>query len=440
MRTNLNGILTLLLAFFVHLSYAQDKTISGTVTDQDGLPLPGVNIVVEGTTNGTQTDFDGNYSIQGSVGQTLLFSYIGQRDVRRPIGDSDTINVQMEEDAEALEEVVVTAQGIKREKKALGYAVTSVGSEQLQDRTEGDVARVLAGKAAGVQITAAGGASGSGTNVTIRGLSSFSGSNQALFIVDGVPFSNDTNPTGATNGQGASFINGNTGSSRFLDLDPNNIESVEVLKGLAAATLYGTQGKNGVILVTTKAGAATGGAKKTEITVSQSFFSVEMASIPDYQDKFGNGFDQSFGWFFSNWGPSFDRDGTAGWGNQPAIDDNGTLEHPYSSTAVAFTRQGFPELQGARYPWQPYDSVDEFFRPGFATNTNINVAGGTADGSTTFNANLGYLKDEGFTPGNSLNRANLSIGGRSRLSNKFTISGTMNYARIRLHFASNCSE
>ncbi|WP_445381436.1 SusC/RagA family TonB-linked outer membrane protein [Robiginitalea sp. IMCC43444] len=422
MRTKLNGILTLLLAFVVQISFAQEKTISGTVTDQDGLPLPGVNIVVEGTTTGTQTDFDGNYAIQASPGQVLLYTYIGQRAVRRTVGASNTINVQMEEDAQALEEVIVTAQGIKREKKALGYAVSSVGAEQLEQRAEGDVARVLSGKASGVNITSAGGMSGSGTNITVRGLSSFSGSNQALFIVDGVPFSNDTNATG-------SFISGNTGSSRFLDLDPNNIASVEVLKGLAAATLYGTQGKNGVILITTKAGAASGGAKKTEITVNQSFFTNEMASIPDYQQKYGNGFDQSFGWFFSNWGPSFDRDGVSGWGAQSAIDDNGTLEHPYSTTAVASTRNAFPELQGARYPWRPYNSVEEFFRPGFVTNTNVNIAGSTQDGNTNFNVNIGYLDDQGFTPGNSLNRLNVSVGGRSQLSNKFSIQATMNYAR-----------
>lgn len=429
MRTKLNGLLTLLLAFFVHISFAQDKTITGSVTDQNGLPLPGVNIVVEGTSTGTQTDFDGNYAISASLGQTLLFTYIGQKDVRRTVGAENSINVQMEDDAQALEEVVVTAQGIKREKKALGYAVTSVGSDELQDRTEGDVARVLAGKAAGVQITAAGGASGSGTNVTIRGLSSFSGSNQALFIVDGVPFSNDTNAAGQVNGQQQSFIQGNTGSSRFLDLDPNNIASVEVLKGLAAATLYGTQGKNGVILITTKAGASSAGAKKTEITVSQSFFTNEIASLPDYQDQYGNGFDQNFGWFFSNWGPSFDREGVAGWGRQPAIDDQGTLEHPYSTTSVASTRAAFPEFQGARYEWRPYNSVERFFKPGYVTNTSVNVAGSTTDGSTNYNLNVGYLQDEGFTPGNSLNRLNVSIGGRSVLSNKFTITGTMNFAR-----------
>lgn len=148
------------LLFVVAISgqtFGQEKNITGNVTDSAGLPLPGVNIVVEGTSTGTQTDFDGNYAIMVSQGQTLLFTYIGQKVERRSVGTSSVINVQMQEDAQALEEVVVTAQGIKREKKALGYSVTSVGADQIQNRSEGDVARVLNGKAAGVQITSAGG-------------------------------------------------------------------------------------------------------------------------------------------------------------------------------------------------------------------------------------------------------------------------------------------
>lgn len=421
MRTNLNGILTLLLAFVVHITFAQEKTISGTVTDQDGLPLPGVNIVVEGTTTGTQTDFDGNYSISAAEGQTLLFTYIGQKDTQQAVGAASTMNVQMFEDAQALEEVIVTAQGIKREKKALGYAVSSVGEESLESRAEGDVARVLAGKASGVQITSGGGMSGSATSVTIRGLSSFSGSNQALFIVDGVPFSNDTN-------SGGDFLSGNTGSSRFLDIDPNNIANIEILKGLSATTLYGTLGKNGVILITTKAGAGKGGVKKNEISINTSYFVNEYASLPDYQSSYGGGFDQSFGWFFSNWGPSFRKDGVAGWGNQSQIDDEGTLAHPYSTTAIQATRDAFPELQNARYDFKPYSSVQDFFADGSVTNTSVNFSGGSEDGNTTYNANLGHLNDVGFTPGNSLKRTTFSVGGRSKLSNKFTIAGTMNYS------------
>ncbi|MEM9078539.1 MAG: SusC/RagA family TonB-linked outer membrane protein [Bacteroidota bacterium] len=436
MRTKLNGLLTLLLAFVVHLSFAQDKTISGTVTDSDGLPLPGVNIVVEGTSNGTQTDFDGNYAIQASAGQTLLFTYIGQKEERRTVGAGNTINVQMQEDAQALEEVIVTAQGIKREKQALGYAVSEVGSEALEQRTEGDVGRVLTGKASGLNITQQSGLSGSGTNIIIRGFSSFSGSNQPLFIVDGVPFDSGTNNVGNTDGDaGDDFIDGNSGSSRFLDLDPNNIESVNVLKGLAAATLYGTLGRNGVILITTKNGASTGAVKKNEITVTSSLFFNEIASLPDYQNQFGNGFDQAFGWFFSNWGPSFERDGVAGWINgvdsRPNVgfDENGTLAHPYSTAASATgIPQAFPEFEGARYDWRPYNSVPDFFRTGTVKSNSVNIRGASDDGKVSYNANFGHLDDEGFTPGNNLRRYTIGLGGRAILSNKFTVAGTLNFS------------
>jgi TonB-linked SusC/RagA family outer membrane protein len=422
MKTKIKSVLTLLFILAMQFGVAQSVNISGMVTDQNGVPLPGVNIVVEGTTNGTQSDFDGKYSISGDIGQSLLFSYIGQKAERRTIGTEKIINVQMQEDSQALEEVVVTAQGITREKKSLGYAVSSVGAEDLESRADGDVARVLMGKASGVSITSAGGMSGSATNVVIRGLSSFSGSNQALFVVDGVPFSSDTNSAG-------NFLDGNTGSSRFLDLDPNNIANIEILKGLAAATLYGTQGKNGVILITTKAGASGGGKKKTEITVNTSYFVNEFASKPDIQQQYGNGFDQAFGWFYSNWGPSFDKDGLAGWGAQPSIDENGTLAHPYSTTAIAATRNAFPELQNARYDWKPYDSLGDFFQSGDIKNTSVNINGASEDGDTNYNVNVGYLDDDSFVPGNALQRFNISVGGRSKLSNKFTISASMNYAR-----------
>nr|WP_298924592.1 SusC/RagA family TonB-linked outer membrane protein [uncultured Allomuricauda sp.] len=413
---------------------AQEKTISGTVTDQEGLELPGVNIVIEGTTNGTQTDFDGNYSINTSTGQVLVFTYIGQQEVRRTVGTSNIVDVQMQEDAQALEEVVVTALGIKREKQALGYAVTEVGEDQLESRPDGDVARVLQGKASGVQITQQSGLSGSGTNIVIRGQTTFSGSNQALFIVDGVPFSTDTNSQGL-NGDRQDFINGNNGSSRFLDLDPNSIESVNVLKGLAAATLYGSQGRNGVVLITTKGGSVSEGPKKTEITVNSSFFFNEISSLPDYQDVYGNGFDQAFGWFFSNWGPAFAEEGASGWANQNAINGTlsgqpGFLRHPYS-TSTAGIQSAFPEFQGAGYEWRPYDGVKNFFRTGTISNTSVNVSGASSDGKVGYNMNYGYLKDNGFTPNNSVTRNTLSVGGRAILSNKFTVNGTLNFARTK---------
>lgn len=431
MKTKFSGILTLLLAFVVQFTFAQDKTISGTVSDATG-PLPGVNIIVKGTATGTQTDFDGNYSINASVGSVLVYSFVGYTTTERTVGSANTINVVLEEDVAVLEEVVVTAQGIKREKKALGYAVSEVGSEDIEQRTEGDVARVLSGKASGVQITSQSGTSGSATNVVIRGYNSINGSNQALFVVDGVPFSSDTNSQG-------NFLNGNVGSSRFLDLDPNNIESVNVLKGLAAATLYGTAGRNGVIVITTKSGSAgAAGPKKTEITVNQSYFVNEIASAPDYQNQYGNGFDQSFGWFFSNWGPSFSPDGVDGYLNDPAgaIDAQGTLLHPYAnsaflnpdgpSTGTSILAQQFANQ---RYDWKPYDSVDEFFRSGGVSNTSLNIRGASNDGKISYNVNYGHLDENGFTPGNKVTRNTLSVGGRAQLSNKFTINASLNFSR-----------
>jgi TonB-linked SusC/RagA family outer membrane protein len=419
MKTKFSGILTLLLAFVVQLTFAQEKTISGNITDEGGLPLPGVNVIVKGTSTGTQSDFDGNYSIQANVDQSLTYSYVGYQSTERPVtAATSNISFAMEPDTSVLNTVVVTAQGITREKKSLGYAVSTVSSEQIEQQATGDIARVLEGKTAGVAIQNQSGISGSGTSVVIRGYNSFSGSNQALFIVDGVPFSSDTNAQGG-------FTDGNNGSSRFLDLDPNNIESISVLKGLAAATLYGTQGKNGVILITTKNGRTKEGPAKTEIEITQSVFFNEIASLPDYQNSFGNGFDQAFGWFFSNWGPSFNRDGLGGWGSDGAFDENGTLPHPYLSGSFA---DQLPEgFVPDRYDWKPYDNVKDFFRTGIITNTSVNVRGGSEN--ATYNTNFSHLDEKGFTPGNGLRRSTFGIGGRAKLSNKFTVTGAMNYAK-----------
>ncbi len=420
-----------LLVFFLasNLMFSQEKTISGVVTDEENMPLPGANVLVKGTTFGTQTDFDGSFTIEAAQGQTLVFSYLGLKTQERTISSTNIINVQMEEDAEALQEVVVTALGIKKEKQALGYAVSEVNSEEIEQQSQGDIARILTGKASGVQINQQSGLSGSGTNIVIRGLNSFSTSNQALFIVDGVPFSGDTNSQGRQ-GDRNDFVNGNNGSSRFLDLDPNTIESVNVLKGLAAATLYGSQGKNGVILITTKGGATGSKKPKNEISLTSSMFFNEIASLPDYQNSYGGGFDQAFGWFFSNWGPRFNKEGVDGWGNDPAFDANGTLPHPYSTAQAATgVPQAFPEFQGVRYQWKPYNSVKKFFRTGTVVNTSLNARGSSEDGKISYNLNYGHLKDEGFTPGNSVARNNLSIGGSAELTNRFTVSGTLNYSR-----------
>ena len=243
----------------ISVAFAQ-KTVSGNVVDDQGIPLPGATILEQGTTNGVSSDFDGNFSIEVAEGAVLVISFVGYQTQEITVGAEDNISVALEAGNE-LEEVVVTSLGITREKQALGYAISEVDDTALEQRADGDIGRVLSGKASGVQITNQSGISGSGTNIIIRGFNTFSGGNQPLFVVDGIPFSSETNAQG-------NFVNGNNGSSRFLDIDPNNIESVNVLKGLAAATLYGSQGRNGVILITTKAGSTkTQEATKTDITI-----------------------------------------------------------------------------------------------------------------------------------------------------------------------------
>ena len=428
----MKSLFRLLVVFLLtaQMSFAQ-KTVTGVVSDSDGLPLPGATVLVQGTTTGVTTDFDGNFSINVAEGQTLEFSFVGYETAAVAVGAGNVINVTLSLGTQ-LEEVIVTSLGITREKRALGYAVSEVDNTQIENRASGDVARVLSGKASGVQVTNQGGISGSGTSVIIRGLSTFSSSNQPLFVVDGVPFQSDTNAMG-------SFTSGNNGSSRFLDLDPNNIESVNVLKGLAAATLYGSQGRNGVILITTKSGTTGAGtrAQKNEVTVNTSYFTNELAMKPDFQMQYGNGFNQNFGWFFSNWGPSFDEEGPAGWGRQSAINGTvsgqpGFLKHPYNSNLNArfLSRDLLPLLglsMDSLWEWKPYDSVGDLFQPGEIVNTNINFRGQSDDGKVSYNVNYGNLDDKGFTPGNTLRRNALSFGGRAVLSNKITVNGTLNY-------------
>jgi len=400
--------------FLANLSWAQTRTISGKVTAlEDGSPLPGVNVVVKGTTNGTITDANGVYSLDNvPSGGIIAFSFVGFKSQEVSVGERTSIEIALEADVETLSEVVVTAQGIQQEKRSLGYSIGSVSGNALAQRPEADVARLLNGKVPGVNITSVGGTSGAGTNIIIRGYTTITGNKQPLFIVDGVPFNS------ATNTAGAGFLSGNQStSSRFLDLDPNNIERVDVLKGLSAAVLYGEQGRNGVIVITTK--NATKKKESLDVSLTQSYFVNEIASLPVYQDNYGNGFQQNFGFFFSNWGPKFDTRGAAG------VDANGTVPHPYGRFGDASLQAYYPQFVGARYDYKPYDN-NRFFRKGGVNTTSLSIGGGT--GKTSYNATFGRISETGFIPGNSLEKRNAGIGINSELSSKFSITTSLNFA------------
>ncbi len=380
--------------------------IKGKVTDsKDGQPLSGVSVKLTGKAGGTSTANDGTYSIELTKKEGRLeFSYNGYASQTVKLSSAGaSVDVMLVLETKAMSEVVVTALGIKREKKALGYGVSTVSKKDLELRPEGDIARVLSGKAAGVTITNSSGLSGSGTNITVRAISTITGSSTPLFVVDGVPFNGETNSN-------SSFVYGNQTSSRFLDLDPNNIESVNILKGLSATTLYGENGRNGVILITTKNGGGVKPAQKTEITVSQSYFANNVANLPEYNTKYGGGFDLSNGvTFFSNWGGPF---------SNPPVQ----VRHPYDRPAL---NVAFPQYVGALYDYKQYNSVSNFFRNGSVSNTSVNVGG--SNGTTTFSANFSYLNDVGFTVGNEMRKSTFGAGGSTKLSNKFTLSGTFNY-------------
>jgi TonB-linked SusC/RagA family outer membrane protein len=415
MRKALLLVVALFTMTFSYEVSAQQLVITGKViSDEDGLGLPGATVLIKGTTVGTTTDLDGNYSLNVPAGsKVLIFSFVGLEPAEESIGNRTVINVTLSIDASQLSEVVVTAIGIEREKKALGYGVTSVSSDQLENRPEQDVARVLQGKVPGVNITSTNGMSGSGTNMVIRGYSSATGSNQPLFVVDGVPFNTSTNNSnGFTRG-------GATTSSRFLDIDPNNIESMSVLKGLSATVLYGDQGRNGVILITTKSGASK--RKSAEVTINQSVFSNTAASLPTYGTVYGNGFQQSPGFFFSNFGPRMDQ------GLQ--------VNHPYATSSVASVREAFPQFwvdgvvggTPVKYDYKAYeDPSTAFFQTGLVSNTSIQIAGGSD--KTGYSASFGYTDDEGFTPGNNLVKYNFGLGINSAVTDRLSVNSSFTFA------------
>ena len=286
---------------FMHAARSQNVDVSGKVADEKGNPISGVSVQERNSKRGTTTDANGAFKLSVKKGSIVLFSSVGFDKKQVTVDNAGSLAVVMTASNQALDEVVITAQGIKKEKKALGYAVSTVANKDLELRPEGDIGRVLNGKVAGLSVLNSSGISGSGTNINIRGVSTITGGAATpLFIVDGVPFDGGNN--GNDNFQ---YGGGTSSSSRFLDLDPNNIESVSVLKGLSATTLYGEAARNGAILITTKNGSGRKIPKKMEITASQSLFANKVANLPVYQDNYGGGFDLVPSAAFSNWGPKF---------------------------------------------------------------------------------------------------------------------------------------
>jgi len=326
MKVNKNNKLLLVLLFLLSgFTFAQ-QTISGLVTDETGVPLPGATVLVNQTNNGTTTDFDGNFSISASDGQSISISFVGYQTLSIVVGDGADYNVSLQPDS-LLDEVVVTALGVERNTKAIGYSVTQVGGEEVNEIKFTSAINALQGKIAGVQITGnSTGAKGS-TRVVIRGNSSLNGNNQPLYVVDGIPIDN-------TNLGSAGVWGGADAGDGISALNPDEVESVSVLKGGAAAALYGSRASNGVILITTKKGTGVEGIQ-VEVTSSIQFDDIKNDPY-DPQTTYGQGRDFSKTSdtvdTYANWGPALDGSSVEQWDgvSRPYSYKGNNLEKFYS--------------------------------------------------------------------------------------------------------------
>jgi TonB-linked SusC/RagA family outer membrane protein len=438
MKQVLFALLVLLMGAGISIG---QSTVTGKVVDQNGEALIGASVTIkEAPSSGTITDLDGMYSLRiPSDGSTLVFSYTGYETKEIAIGGQSVIDVTLNE-GNLLDEVVVTALGIRREKKALGYSVTDLSSDQITQRNESDPIRALSGKVAGVNISGAGGGPGQATKINIRGFSSLTGNTQPLFVVDGIPFDN------AVNGQG----NSTQFSNRAFDIDPNNVESVSVLKGAAAAALYGSRATNGVILITTKSGKKS--KKGLEIALNSSYSAEKVGRLPVYQDVYTQGSNQNYnGGFIGNWGAPFpehvDRlntlyhGGTARYSKIYAPNyPEGTVPHPMGGGIPFTANNGYaaifpqyteddPNKPGSKravpLALKPYNFLEDFFQVGNLLENSLTISAGDEKKSLT--TTFSRMDNNGILENSNANRTSIAMGGAATLDNGLRINGSVNY-------------
>ena len=410
------------------------KTITGVVSDNEGLPLPGATILVQGTSTGVTTDFDGNFSITAEEGDTLNISYVGYQSQSIVVGDQDTLSISLELGNE-LEEVVVTSLGIKREAKALGYAVQSVSTEDITDSGANSAIDAMVGKVAGVQITRSSGSVGGGSRIIVRGVTSMIGNNQALIVIDGVRSNNESLNSGSSTA-------GTSVSNRLMDLNNEDIASINVLKGAAATSLYGTSGSNGVIVITTKKGQAS----KMNVNFSTEVSSSEITSMIDLQSTYAQGSrgkyrDPSTG-NSGSWGPRMtDLEYQTGQANVPSTIDVRSSAFD-SDGNYLFDKNGYlvPKGSGNGRPAIVFDNVNPFFQTAMGYKNNISIDGGTELATYRFSASA--LKAEGVIPKEDYNRKTFNLASTLNPSDKLSITTTLNYIRsenTRIQQGSNTS-
>ncbi len=383
MRTKLLMLFAVLGLMLSQSIYAQPKTVTGTVTDATtGETLPGVNVIIKNTTTGTSTDPFGNYSINVAPGQVLVFSSLGYANYEVTIGAGNRISVGLNPDVQMIEDVIITSEfGMKRVSRAVGSSVQNVKASDIMESGRDNFITALQGRVAGMNVGTTSGAPGSSTSVVLRSITSISGNNQPLYVVDGIPMNNSTFDPLSMADNGANYSVRNLDfSSRGNDFNPDDIESMTVLKGAAAAALYGSDASNGAIIITTKKGQAGRG----KVSYSNSFRWDDAYGLPELQDKYTNGY-------------------------------YGTTNYYY------MTHFGGEYVPGMTL----YDNIDAILQTGFTMRHNISVEGGSD--RVTLRAAASTLDQQGVIKTSDFSRFNLSLSGKAEVTKWLTVESTMQY-------------
>ncbi len=413
----------LLLCFsfvFVLSAWAQERVITGRVSSsEDGSALPGVNVILKGTTNGSVTDSDGKYSLSvPNSGGSLVFSFIGLKTAEIEIGDRTVVDVQLGLDITQLSEVVVTAGGVEQNKRALGYAIQTVNANDLIESRQTNLLNAINSKSAGVSVVSSAGTPGASAQIRIRGGSSISRSNDPLFVIDGIPVDNSSTNNG---------VAGVNESNRLIDINPNDVESMTILKGPAATVQYGIRGSNGVVIVTTKKGK---NKQKATITFSNTTTIDEVNKLPEMQLSWAQGRNGVYA------DPST-GEGTA-WG--PAISSLRFVADP----AYPYDRNGrlvdAASAPAGSLPARAYDNTGTFYQRGLTQDNYISASAGS-DKSTIF-ASAGYLKQTGIVPLSDFERYTFKLNAETSISEKLKVGAGVTYTQSggrRIQQGSNLS-
>ena len=372
---------------------AQTNKVTGVVRDATGEPLIGATVKVKGTNRGTATDVDGKYSIAAEPGSTLVISFIGAKPMEVKVTGAKQ-DITLADETQLLDDVVVTALGVKRDRKALGYAVDDLKADELMKNKNTNAINSLAGKIAGVSVTQTSGAAGSGAQIILRGGTSLERDNQPLFVVDGVIYDNSASVIGNSAFDGM-LSTATTNANRVMDINPEDIESMSVLKGPAASALYGSRAANGVVLITTKSGKE----GSVEVNLSAKYITTWAKSLPKTQKKYKRGYIEQH------------------------YNDDGSFKD-FSYDTRSYSSWGAPAEAGE----QTYDNIGDFFRNGGAWDTNLSVSGGNKNGN--FFLSGSYYSQDGIIPTTGYKKATFRFNGEQKYK-KFTFGANVAYSQAR---------